>query len=177
MLSRRSIPNFPVVSFHRSEVNSVPLSVMISCGTPCSLTISFMKRWANCRASRSLEHRMKWLILLSRSITSSMVSYPSYFGRSVMGSIAIDFHGRSGHCLTVAILGCMSEHFCPLRCVAILYESFDIFSYLQPIISLADEFGRFCCSTMSRLWGFVVFSDKRGLYPLVVWYPNLSFVP
>jgi len=94
--SLRSIPNFPVVSFHRSEVNSVPLSVMISCGSPCSMTISFMKRLANCRASRSFKHGMKWLILVSRSITTSMVSYPSDFGRSVMKSMAIDFHGRSG---------------------------------------------------------------------------------
>jgi len=96
VLSLRSIPNFPVVSFHRSEVNSVPLSVMISRGSPCSLTISFMKRLANCRASMSFEHGMKWLILVSRSMTTSMVSYPSHFGRSVMKSMAIDFHGRSG---------------------------------------------------------------------------------
>ena len=96
VLSLHSIPNFPVVSFHRSEVKSVPLSVMISCGSLCSLPISFMKRLANCRASRSFEHGMKWLILVSRSITTNMVLYPSDFGRSVMKSIAIDFHGRSG---------------------------------------------------------------------------------
>jgi len=59
VLSLRLIPNFPVVSFHRSKVHSVPLSVMISCGSPCSLTISLMKRFANCRASRSFEHGMK----------------------------------------------------------------------------------------------------------------------
>jgi len=96
VLSLRSIPNFPVVSFHRSEVNSVPLSVMISCGSPCSLTISFMKRLVNCRSSRSLEHGMKWLILVSRSMTTRIVLYPCDLGQSVMKSIAIDFHGRSG---------------------------------------------------------------------------------
>jgi len=96
VLSLHSIPNFPVVSFHRSEVNSVPLSVMISCGSPCSLTISFMKRLANCRASRSFEQGIKWLILVSRSMTTSLVSYPSDFGRSLMKSMAIDFHGQSG---------------------------------------------------------------------------------
>jgi len=96
MLSLRSIPSFPAVSFHRSEVNSVPLSVMISCGSPCSLTISFIKILANCCASRFFEHGIKWLILVSRSITTSMVSYPSDFGRSVMNSIAIEFDGRSG---------------------------------------------------------------------------------
>jgi len=96
VLSLRLIPNFPVVSFHRSEVNIVPLWVRISCGMLCSLTISFMKRLANCRASRFLEDGMKWLILVSRSMTTSMVSYHSDFGRSVMKSIAIDFHGRSG---------------------------------------------------------------------------------
>jgi len=92
----RSIPSFPVVSFHRSEVNSVPLSVMISCGSPSSLPISFMKRLANYGATRSFEHGMKWLILLSRMMTTSMVSYSSDFSRSVMRFIAIDFHGRSG---------------------------------------------------------------------------------
>jgi len=96
VLSLRLIPNFPVVSFHRSEVNSVPLSEMISCCCPCSLTISLMKRLANCRASRFFEYGMKWLILVTRSMTTSMVSSPSDFGRSVMKSIAIDFHGRSG---------------------------------------------------------------------------------
>jgi len=96
VLSLRSIPNLPVVSFHRSEVNSVPLSVMISCGSLYSLTISFTKRLVNCRVSRSFEHGMKWLILVSRSMTTSMVSYLSDFGRSVMKSIAIDSHGRSG---------------------------------------------------------------------------------
>ena len=96
VLSLLSMPSSFVVSFHRSEVNRVPLSVMISCGSPCSRTISLMKRLANCRASRSFEHGMKWLILVSRSMTTSMVSYPSDFGRSVMKSIAMDFHGRSG---------------------------------------------------------------------------------
>jgi len=45
----------------------------------------------------------------------------------------------------------MSDHFGPLTCVAIFYESFDIFPYLWPIISSADEFGSFHCSAMSRL--------------------------
>jgi len=96
VLSLRSIPNLPIVSCHRSEVNSVPLSVMISCGTPRSLTLSFMKRLANCCVSRSCEHGMKWLILVSRWMTTSMVSYQSDVGRSVMKSIAIYFHRRSG---------------------------------------------------------------------------------
>ena len=39
---------------------------------------------------------MKWLLLVSRSMTTSIVSYSSDVGRSLMGSIAIDFHGRSG---------------------------------------------------------------------------------
>jgi len=65
----------------------------------------------------------------------------------------------------------------PLTCVAILYESFDIFSYLWPIVSSADEFGSFCCSAVSRLWGFVMFSDKSGSYPFLLWYPNLSLIP
>ena len=95
-LSLRSIPNFPVVSFHRFEVKGVPLVVMISCGSPCSLTISSMGRLANCRPSMSFEHGMKWLILVIRSITTSMVSYASHFGRSGMKSIPFDFNSRSG---------------------------------------------------------------------------------
>jgi len=65
LLSPRSIPHPPVVSFHRSVMNSVPLLVLISCGSPCSLTISFMKRLANCCVSRSFEPGMKYLILVS----------------------------------------------------------------------------------------------------------------
>ena len=103
VLSLYSIPNFPVVSFHRSQVNRVPLSVMIWCGSPCSLTISFMKTLAKCRLSRSFEHGMKWLILVRRSMTTSIVSCPSDFGRSLMESIAIDFHRRSGGCFTAPI--------------------------------------------------------------------------
>jgi len=105
VLSLRSIPNFPVVSFHRSEVNSVPLSVRISCGSPCSLSISLMKRLANYSASRSFEHAMKWFIFVSRSMTTRMVLYCFNLCRSVMKAMAIDFHCRSGASLTVAIRG------------------------------------------------------------------------
>jgi len=94
VLSLRLIPNFPVVSFHRSEVNIVPLSVMISCGSLSSLTISFINRLANCRVSRPLEHGMKWLMFVTRSMTTSMMSYPSAFGRAPMKFIAIDFYAR-----------------------------------------------------------------------------------
>ena len=59
VLSLFSISTFPVVSFHRSEVNSIPLSVMISCASLYSLTISFMKRLANYRASGYFEHGIK----------------------------------------------------------------------------------------------------------------------
>ena len=65
MLSLHSIPNLPVVSFHISEVSSVPLSVMISSASPCSLTISFLKRLAKCRGSRSFEQGMKLRILVA----------------------------------------------------------------------------------------------------------------
>jgi len=96
VLSLCLIPILLVVSFHTSEVNSVPLSLMISCGSPCNMTISVMKTLANCHASRSFEYGMKWLILVSRAITTIIVSYASDFGRCVMKSIAMDFHGRSG---------------------------------------------------------------------------------
>ena len=45
-----------LVSFHISEATRVHLSVMISCGSPCSRTIALMKRFVNCHASRSLAH-------------------------------------------------------------------------------------------------------------------------
>jgi len=96
VVSLRSIPNFPVVSFHKSEVNSVPLAVMISCGSLCSLTISFVKRVANCCGSSSFQDGMEGHILDTLSTTTCMVSYPSDFGRSVMKSIAIDFHRQLG---------------------------------------------------------------------------------
>jgi len=84
-----------LVSLHRSKVNTASLSVMISCGSLSTLTISFMNRLANCRASTSLEHGKNWLFLVSRLSTTSMVSYWSDFGRSVMKSIVIDFHAGS----------------------------------------------------------------------------------
>ena len=59
VLSLRSMANFSVIFFYRSEVNIVPVSVMILCGTLCTPTISFMKRLATCRASGSFEHRLK----------------------------------------------------------------------------------------------------------------------
>ena len=96
MLSLGSKPSFLVVSFNNSGVNRVLLSVMISWGSLCSLTLSFMKRFANYCSSRSIKHGTKWVILVSRLMTPSLVSYLSYFGRSVIKSIAIDFHARSG---------------------------------------------------------------------------------
>ena len=85
-----------VICFNNPEVNRLPLSVMISRGIPCSLTIFWGKRVANCYASRSFLHGIKWLILVRRSMTTSIVSYSSDFGRSVIKCIAIDRQGWSG---------------------------------------------------------------------------------
>ena len=41
VLNLLSIPNCLVVSFHKSDVNMDPLSVMMSLGSPCSRNISF----------------------------------------------------------------------------------------------------------------------------------------
>jgi len=65
VLSHLSIPSFLVAAFHRSEVNSVSLSLMISRGRSCSLEVSFRKKLANCCVSRSFEQSMKWLIFLA----------------------------------------------------------------------------------------------------------------
>ena len=96
MLSLRSIPNFSVICFHSPEVNRLPLSVMISLGIPCNLTICCMKSVVNCRASKFFLHDIKWLISVRQSRTMNIVSYPSDSGKSVMKSIAIERQGCSG---------------------------------------------------------------------------------
>ena len=65
MLRVSSTPSFAVVAFLRSQVNSVPLSVMITRSSPCSLTIFFLMRLANCHASRAFEHGITGLRLVS----------------------------------------------------------------------------------------------------------------
>ena len=95
MLNRHSIPSFSVVCFHNSDVNRLPLSVMMLRGMPCNRMISFKKSVANSRASRSFLQGIKWLNFVRRSITTRIVSYPSEFGKSGMKSIAIDVHRLS----------------------------------------------------------------------------------
>jgi len=96
VLNLRSIPCCFVVSVHRSEVNTDPRSVMISLGIPYNRNISIMKSSENCRASISLVHGKKCAIFVSRSMTIKIASSSSDFGKSVMKSMDIDFHGRSG---------------------------------------------------------------------------------
>ena len=96
MLSLRSIPNFSVICFQSPEVTRLPRSVIISLGIPCNLTICCRKSVVNCRASKSFLHHIKWLILVRRSMTTSIVSYPSDCGKSVMKSIAFKRQGWSG---------------------------------------------------------------------------------
>ena len=59
MLSLLLIPSFSVVFFHKSEVNRLPLSVMMTLGMPSSRMISLKNNIANYRASRFLLHGMK----------------------------------------------------------------------------------------------------------------------
>jgi len=96
VLNRLSIPSSFVVSFHKSDVNIVPGSVIISFGSPWSRNISLIKLFANCHAFISLWQSMKWLIFVRRSMTTRIASYPSDFGKSVMKSMDIDFHSFSG---------------------------------------------------------------------------------
>jgi len=103
VLNRLSIPSSFVVSFHKSDVNIVPRSVMIWFGSPWSRNISFMKLFANCVAFISLWQGIKWLIFVRRSQTTRIASYSSDFGKSVMKSMDIDFHGFSG-----TLFGCSS---------------------------------------------------------------------
>ena len=101
MLSLRSIPNFSVICFHSLEVNRLPLSVMMSLGIPCNLRICCMKSVVNCRAYKAFLHDIKWPILVRRSMTTSIVSYSSDSGKSVMKSIVIyrqDWSGTSFGC-------------------------------------------------------------------------------
>ena len=103
MLNLLSIPSFSVVFFHKSEVNRLPLSVMTFLGMPCNRMISLRNIVANFRAFRFLLQGMKWLILVRRSMTTRIVSYPSEIGRSMMKSMAIDFYGWSGTSLDWSI--------------------------------------------------------------------------
>ena len=96
MLNRLSIPSSFVVSFHKSDVNIFPQSVIISFGNPWSRNISLIKLFANCRAFIFLWQGIKWLIFVRRSMTTRIVSYPSDFGKSVMKSMDINFHGFPG---------------------------------------------------------------------------------
>ena len=96
MLTHRLIPSFSMVCFYNSDVNRLPLSLIISRGMPCNRMISLKNSVANGRASRSRLPGMKWLLLVRRSMTTSMVSYLYELGKSVMKSISIDIHGWSG---------------------------------------------------------------------------------
>jgi len=62
----------------------------------------------------------------------------------------------------------MSDHFAPLACVAVFYESFDVFSYLWPAVSSSEEFRSFSRHVMSCLWGVVVFGDKSRSYLFII---------
>jgi len=54
---------FLMVSVHRFEVNNVPLSVMILCGSPCCIVFSFIKRLAKCSVSWPFENGMKSIVI------------------------------------------------------------------------------------------------------------------
>ena len=96
MLNYFLILCFSVVYFHNSDVNRLPLFVILSRGMPCNRMTSFRKSVVKCHVLRSFLHGMKGQIFVSRSMVTSIVSYPSEFGKSVMKSITIDFHGWSG---------------------------------------------------------------------------------
>ena len=88
--------SFSVVCFENSDVNRLSLSVMMSCGMQCNCMISFPKSVANCRVSWFYLHGMQWLIFVRRLMTTSILSYPSELGKSMIKSTTIDFHGWSG---------------------------------------------------------------------------------
>ena len=94
-LSLISTSKFLLVSFNTSDVNSVHLLVIISCCSPCSHTISLINRSATCCASRSREPGIQFLLFLRGSMTTSMVSSESEFGRFVMQSILIYFYDQA----------------------------------------------------------------------------------
>ena len=50
----------------------------------------------------------------------------------------------------------MSNHLGSLTCLVILYKSFDIFSYLWPIVSSAPKFSCFCHPAVPWLSGVVI---------------------
>jgi len=105
VLTSLSIPSSFVVSFHKSDVNIVPRSVIISFGSLWSRNISLIKLFTNCRAFISFLQGIKLLIFVRRSMTTRIASYASDFGKSVMKSIDIVFHGFSG-----TSFGCSSPY-------------------------------------------------------------------
>jgi len=78
------------------EVDRVPWSVMISFGSSCNLNISLIKAVAKCYMFISFLYYIKWLILFWPLMTSRIASYSSDFGRSLLKSMDIHFHGYSG---------------------------------------------------------------------------------
>ena len=82
-------------SFHTSDVNRESLSDTMSAGRPWCYHTSWAKMIARSAAifSRS---RMKYAILVNRSMITHSWLYPSEIGSSVMKSIAIDCHGAYG---------------------------------------------------------------------------------
>ena len=87
-----------VISFHLSDVNMDPRSVVMSLGIPCSLKTFSVNSLPviNCPAVISVLHGIKWAIFVNQSITTHMASFPPDSGSCVMKSIVIDFHGLLG---------------------------------------------------------------------------------
>ena len=109
-------------------------------------------------------------------MTTRTVSYPFKFGKSVMKSMVIDFHGWSEPDLIQHSIWCMSDHFTPLANVAVLDVLFDFFPHSWGVVLSADQFGSFYRPAMSCKWVVVDFVYKTRPESFVVWYPDLFLI-
>lgn len=62
-------------------------------GRPCNLNMCFRKSWAMCVAVYGWEMSVKWLYLVSRSMTTHKLLYPYDVGRPSMKSMVMLDHG------------------------------------------------------------------------------------
>ena len=96
MLSFRDMPSALVTRSHSPEVNSDPLSEMMSAGRPWGRTTCFTKQSATPVGSIVPSQATKCPILVIRSMITHRVSFLLLAGSPVIKSIDMKFHGLCG---------------------------------------------------------------------------------
>ncbi len=83
-------------AFQNLATNWVPRSAMMGLGSPCSLKTCSWKSSSSCSAVVVSRLYLKWLIFVSRHVTTSIALYPCDQGSPVTKSIEGSFQGPSG---------------------------------------------------------------------------------